>query len=102
MITQDALLSGIEAYLSNMPPDHPEVRPLYRDDFEGHPATHILTAEFDPLVDVGETLYRRLLESGVDAQCRRYLGVNHEFFQLAGISKAGRKAIKDVASIVSN
>lgn len=102
VITRDALLSGFEAYLSNLPPDHPEASPLNRDDFEGLPETHIITAEFDPLVDEGEALYRRLLESGVEAQCRRYLGVNHGFFQLAGISIAGRKAIQDVATIISN
>ncbi|MED4653728.1 alpha/beta hydrolase [Bacillus pseudomycoides] len=100
VITRDMLLSGFEAYLSNLPPNHPEASPLYREDFTDLPETHILTAEFDPLVDEGEMLYRRLLEAGVKVQCRRYLGVNHGFFQLAGISPAGKKAIEDVASIV--
>lgn len=102
IITRDALLSGFEAYLSNVVPEHPEASPLYRDDLAGLPETHILTAEFDALVDEGETLFRRLLELGVDVQCRRYLGVNHGFFQLAGISSAARTAIKDVATILSN
>ncbi|MGE6375706.1 alpha/beta hydrolase [Peribacillus muralis] len=102
VITRDALLSGFEAYLSNLPSDHPEASPLYRDDFECLPETHIITAEFDPLVDEGEALYRRLLESDVEVQCKRYLGVNHGFIQLAGISEAGRRAIQDVAHIVSN
>ncbi|MBP0725820.1 alpha/beta hydrolase [Bacillus sp. RG28] len=102
VITRDALLSGFEAYLSNISPYHPEASPLFRNDLKGLPETHILTAEFDALVDEGETLYRRLLESGVEAQCRRYLGVNHGFFQLAGISSVAKKAIEDVASIVSN
>ncbi|WP_312471588.1 alpha/beta hydrolase [Neobacillus sp.] len=102
VITRDALLSGFEAYLSNVSPDHPEASPLYRDDLAGLPETHILTAEYDALVDEGEALYRRLLELGVEVQCRRYLGVNHGFFQLAGISSAARKAIEDVASILSN
>ncbi|WP_335872786.1 alpha/beta hydrolase [Bacillus sp. 2205SS5-2] len=102
VITRDALLSGFEAYLSNnIPPDHSEASPLFRNDLNGLPETHILTAEFDALVDEGEALYRRLLESDVEAQCRRYLGVNHGFFQLAGISPAAKKAIEDVASIVS-
>lgn len=100
VITRDMLLSGFEAYLSNLPSNHPEASPLYREDFIGLPETHILTAEFDPLVDEGEMLYRRLLEAGVKVQCRRYLGVNHGFFQLAGISLAGKKSIEDVASIV--
>lgn len=102
IITRDALISGYEAYLSNVAPDHPEASPLYRDDLAGLPETHILTAEFDALVDEGESLFRRLLEFGVEVQCRRYLGVNHGFFQLAGISPAARKAIKDVATILSN
>lgn len=102
VITRDMLLSGFEAYLSKLSFDHPEASPLYRDDFAGLPETHILTAEFDPLVDEGEVLYRRLLEAGVDAQCRRYLGVNHGFIQLGGISPAGRKAIADIASIVNS
>ncbi|BFH13105.1 alpha/beta hydrolase [Paenibacillus melissococcoides] len=53
-------------------------------------------------MDEGEALYRRLAEAGVEAQCKRYLGVNHGFFQLAGISMAGRQAIQDVAAILAN
>ena len=101
IITRDALLSGFEAYFTNVSVNHPEASPLYRDDFDGLPETHILTAEFDALVDEGESLFRRFLEVGVDVQCRRYLGVNHGFFQLAGISSAAKKAIKDVASLLS-
>ncbi|WP_374020328.1 alpha/beta hydrolase [Paenibacillus thiaminolyticus] len=102
IVTRDALLSGFDAYLSDLAPDHPEASPLYRNDLAGLPPTHIFTAEFDPLVDEGEALYRRLLEAGVEAHCKRYLGVNHGFFQLAGISMAGRQSIQDVASILSN
>lgn len=102
VVTRDALLSGFEAYLSELPLDHPEASPLYRTDLEGLPPTHIITAEFDPLVDEGQALYRRLLEAGVEAHCKRYLGVNHGFFQLAGISMAGRQSIQDVATILSN
>ncbi|MGD8188450.1 alpha/beta hydrolase [Brevibacillus ginsengisoli] len=101
VITRETLQSGFEAYLADLSNDHPEASPLFRDDLQGLPETYILTAEFDPLVDEGETFYRRLLEAGVEAQCRRYLGVNHGFFQLAGISQAGRQAIKDVAALVS-
>ena len=102
IITRDALLSGFETYFTNVTLSHPEASPLYRNDLAGLPETHILTAEFDALVDEGESLFRRLLGAGVDVQCRRYLGVNHGFFQLAGISAAANKAIKDVASILSN
>lgn len=101
IITRDALLSGFEAYLSGISPEHPEATPLNRKDLSGLPETYILTAEFDPLVDEGENLYRRLLQANVDSHCKRYFGVNHGFFQLTGISLAARNAILDVATIIA-
>lgn len=50
--------------------------------------THIITAEFDPLRDEGEALYRKLVAAGVDARACRFQGVIHGFFQLADISSA--------------
>lgn len=97
IITRDTLLSGYEMYLSHTDPLHPEASPLWRDDFNGLPPTHIITAEFDPLRDEGEALYQRFLEQGVECTCQRYFGVIHGFFQLAGISHAARNAIRDVA-----
>lgn len=84
VITRDTLLSGYEMYLASTPANHPDASPLWRDDFHGLPPVHILTAEFDPLLDEGEALHRRLMAQGVESSCQRYLGVNHGFFQLGG------------------
>ncbi len=100
IITKDTLVTGYDMYLNEVSREHPEASPLYRTDFEGLPETHILTAEFDPLVDEGELLYRKLLDAGVKAQCRRYLGVTHGFFQLSGISHAAIESINHVATIL--
>ncbi|UGA53358.1 alpha/beta hydrolase [Vibrio sp. VB16] len=100
IITKDTLVTGYEMYLNEVSNKHPEASPLYRTDFEGLPETHILTAEFDPLVDEGELLYRKLLDAGVETQCRRYLGVTHGFFQLSGISDAAKESIIHVANII--
>ena len=100
IITQDTLVTGYDMYLNEVSREHPEASPLYRADFAGLPETHILTAEFDPLVDEGELLYRKLLGAGVEAQCRRYLGVTHGFFQLSGISHAAKESINQVATII--
>lgn len=100
IVTRDALISGYEAYFGDLPLDHPEVSPLYAENFTGLPETYILTAEFDPLLYEDEQLYRKLLEAGVEAHCRRYLGVNHGFFQLAGISVAARQSLHDVATMI--
>lgn len=98
VITRDSLLSGYEMYLGDTDPMHPEASPLWHDDFDGLPPTHIITAEFDPLSDEGEALFQRMTEQGVECTCQHHLGVIHGFFQLAGISQAARGVIRDVAS----
>lgn len=97
IITRDTLLSGYEMYMPQTDLYHPEVSPLWRDDFNGLPPTHIITAEFDPLCDEGEALYHRLQKQGVDCTCQRYPGVIHGFFQLGGVSQTARNAMRDVA-----
>jgi len=97
IITRDTLLSGYEMYLAETSPRHPEASPLWRDDFNGLPPVHIITAEFDPLCDEGEALYQRLTKQGVSCTCQRYLGVIHGFFQLGGVSLTARDAMRDVA-----
>lgn len=97
IITRDTLLSGFEMYLHGTDLRHPEASPIWREDFAGLPPVHILTAEFDPLRDEGEALYHRLNDQGVACTCQRYLGVIHGFFQLGGVSKTARDAIRDVA-----
>lgn len=97
IITRDTLLTGYEMYLPHTDRQHPEASPLWRDDFNGLPPTHIISAEFDPLCDEDEALYDRLTSQGVNCTCQRYLGVIHGFFQLGGISQAARSAIQDIA-----
>ncbi|WP_255575029.1 alpha/beta hydrolase, partial [Citrobacter sp. Colony219] len=97
IITRDTLLSGYEMYMPKTDPLHPEVSPLWREDFNGLPPTHIITAEFDPLCDEGEALFHQLQKQGVDCTCQRYPGVIHGFFQLGGVSQTARNAMREVA-----
>ncbi|POP43788.1 alpha/beta hydrolase [Superficieibacter electus] len=97
IITRDTLLSGYEMYLPHTDRQHPEASPLWRDDFNGLPPVHIITAEYDPLCDEGEALYQRLSEQGVACSCQRYLGVIHGFFQLGGVSVAAKNVMRDIA-----
>lgn len=100
VITRETLLSGYEMYLGDTDRLLADVSPLWRDDFNGLPPVHIITAEFDPLCDEGEALYLNLIAQGVTCTSVRYQGVIHGFFQLAGISQAARDAIRDVAARV--
>lgn len=97
VITRDTLLSGYEMYLAETDRQHPEASPLWRDDFNGLPPVHIITAEFDPLCDEGEALYQHLTEQGVVCTAQRWLGVIHGFFQLGGISQSARDVMRDIA-----
>lgn len=82
IITRDTLLSGFEMYLPGIERRHPEASPIWRNDFNGLPPVHIITAEYDPLCDEGEALYHRMTGQGVQCTCQRYLGVIHGFFSV--------------------
>lgn len=101
VITRDTLLSGYEMYLAGTDRQHPEASPLWRDDFSGLPPVHIITAEYDPLCDEGEMLYRHLSEQGVACTAQRWLGVIHGFFQLGGVSQSARDVMRDIAWRIS-
>lgn len=101
VVTRDVLLSGYEMYLGDTDRLQADVSPLWRDDFHGLPPVHIITAEFDPLCDEGEALYKHMTEQGVTCTGSRYQGVIHGFFQLAGISQAAKDVIRDVAARVA-
>ncbi|MCK7417422.1 alpha/beta hydrolase [Enterobacter cloacae] len=97
VITRDTLLSGYEMYLAETDRLHPEASPLWRDDFNGLPPVHIITAEYDPLCDEGEALYQHMTEQGVMCTTQRWLGVIHGFFQLGGVSPSARDVLRDIA-----
>ncbi|MFM2484313.1 alpha/beta hydrolase [Celerinatantimonas yamalensis] len=102
IITANMLLSGFRLYIGEYARvlDNSELNPLEKADFVGLPPSYIITAEFDPLRDEGEKLYRLLISHGVEAYCERYLGVIHGFFQLSGVSASARRCIKNVAHAI--
>ncbi|QSX39182.1 alpha/beta hydrolase [Shewanella sedimentimangrovi] len=108
IITRQMLLSGFDFYIGEEMGDaaaalnNPELNPLQHADLAGLPPTFIITAEYDPLRDEGELLYRQLLAQGVEAQCERYLGVIHGFFQLSGISESARRCIRNIAQEINS
>ncbi|WP_302982540.1 alpha/beta hydrolase [Plesiomonas shigelloides] len=104
IITAQMLRSGFQLYAGESVRlvSETELNLLARNDFQGLPPTFIITAEYDPLRDEGEQLYRLLLSQGVDAYCERYLGVIHGFYQLSGVSESARRCIRNIANAIKN
>ncbi|MFL1804328.1 alpha/beta hydrolase [Plesiomonas shigelloides] len=104
IITAQMLRSGFQLYAGESVRlvSDSELNLLARNDFQGLPPTFIITAEYDPLRDEGEQLYRLLLSQGVDAYCERYLGVIHGFYQLSGVSESARRCIRNIANVIKN
>lgn len=73
------------------------VAPLMADDLTGLPPAIIITAEFDPLRDEGEQYAVRLNDAGGMVKLRRFNGVVHEFFGLAGAVSKAKEAVNYAA-----
>lgn len=90
-LTENAIGYGLETALlrpfnafytgSGADPADPRVSPIKRQTLAGLPPAFIVTAEFDPLRDEGETYARRLTAAGVPTTLRRYDGAGHGFIQ---------------------
>lgn len=74
----------------------PRISPLYSSDFSSLPPALILTAEYDPMRDEGESYAQKLKEKGISVKLKRYQGMVHGFFQMAGLLDDARLAIQEV------
>lgn len=75
----------------------PYASPLHAN-LSGLPPATVLTAQFDPLRDEGEAYAQKLLDAGVPVFAKRYDGVTHEFFGLAGVVPTAKQAVEDAAT----
>jgi acetyl esterase len=95
-LTRESMRRFWEHYLQS-PADgaHPQAAPLLQNDLSLLPPALIITAEFDPLVDEAELYAARLSAAGVPVTLRRYEGMIHGFFTMAGVLDRARLAIDE-------
>lgn len=83
LLTRQKLCQYLDLY-QNSPADrqNPYFAPIIASDLSCQPRTLILTAQFDPLRDEGETYGNRLLEAGNEVEIYRIPNALHGFFAL--------------------
>jgi len=93
----------IRWYFGQYLPQHidrrdPRISPLFAPTLQGLPPAFIATAECDPLRDEAEHYAQRLREAGVTVTLKRYAGMIHGFFQMAGVIDQGRNLIANIGT----
>ena len=99
LLTRAQMLWFIDHYLRS-PEDanDPLCSPLLAKSFEGLPPALVVTAEFDPLRDEGESYAEKLRGAGVPVTLHRYDGMIHGFFQMTALLDAARASMDEAAS----
>lgn len=97
-------VEGIRWFLNhyfNGPEDveNPLASPLRARSLAGLPPAYVITARYDPLCDEGEAYAKRLRESGVKTEHRRYEDLIHGFFTMT-ITDRTNEAIRDAARVL--
>lgn len=99
LLTKDAMVWFWNHYLkSESDGQNAYASPLLAKDLRGLPPAMVVTAEFDPLRDEGESYAARLREAGVPVKLKRYDGIIHGFFTMCGVFDQSREAVSEAAA----
>ncbi len=98
MLTRDSMVWFWDNYIGTHNKDNYLISPLKAEDLSDLPSATVLTAEFDPLRDEGESYGARLLAAGVATQVKRYDGLVHGFISTVDILDPAKEAVELIAS----
>jgi acetyl esterase len=97
-LTTDMMIHFWKEYLSGEDDAaSPYASPLRAKDLKGLPPALVITAEFDPLRDEGETYAKRLEQAGVPVRVSRYDGMIHGFYAMPSVFPQALEAIEETA-----
>jgi acetyl esterase len=98
LLTRDMMKWFWDHYLENAEQGrHQFVSPLQASDLSGLPPAFVITAEYDPLRDEGESYAAKLTDAGVKVRLQRYDGQIHAFWQMPGVFPAALQAADEAA-----
>jgi len=96
-LTRDLMIWFWNHYLGNKEnAGQPYASPLRAENLSNLPDALILTAEYDPLCDEGESYAKKLQESGVNVTLTRYDGMIHGFFRMTSKLDKAKGALTQV------
>ncbi len=79
---------------------HPYASPLQAGDLSDLPEALIVTAEYDPLRDEGESYGKKLEAAGVKVRVSRYPGMMHGFIRIIAHLDKAREALDEVSGTI--
>jgi len=99
--------AGMALYWNCFAPDgvdrsDQDVSPARTDDLSGLPPAFVLTCEYDPLRDEGESYAAALADAGVPTVAVRMVGMIHSFFRLPAAFDASRAAISQLSAMLAD
>jgi acetyl esterase len=102
MLTKEKMFWFQEKYTPNVDERcHPDVSPIYKENFEGLAPAIVITAEYDPLIDDGVAYYKKLVAASVPAEYKEYKGLIHGFFNLPKVAPEAIRAYEDIRKFLS-
>jgi len=85
-------------YIGDADTSDPELAPLLQPNLAGVAPAFVNVAEYDPLRDDGDAYAARLREAGVPVTLKRYEGLIHGFYAMAGVLDRVAEAYDDAAA----
>ncbi len=88
-LTRELMKWFTQMYLGGRDASHPRVSPIRFSSLSRLPPALVITAEYDPLRDEGESYAAALCAAGVSAETVRYDGMIHGFFGMDHLADCG-------------